>query len=107
MRRRALLAGLMAAAPLLPARRTMAGAQIPLPDDFAFVTGPLDPVRAAVRQRTLNVVVVVGPVLSRQVARDPAVVYPNQLVARLRAAWPQVNVTLGLLPIARAETVQF
>ncbi|MFL5253863.1 MAG: hypothetical protein ACJ8AI_13390 [Rhodopila sp.] len=107
MKRRVLLAGLVAAPPLLAGHGAAAGAQMPLPDDFAFNTGPLEAVQEAVRRGTLTVVAAVGPVLSREAARDPASIYPNQVVTRLRQAWPKVTVTLGLLPIANAETVQF
>ena len=108
MRRRVLLAGLLAAPPLWPVARAVAGGpQIPLPDDFAFTAGPLPAVQVAVGRQVLNVVAIVGRVLSREAARDPPGIYPNQLAARLRLAWPKVEVTMGLLPIAAAETVQF
>jgi len=106
MKRRALLAALMAS-PVVGPPPAAAGTQVPLPDDFSFSVGALDAVQAAVRQGSLNVVAIVGRTLSREAARDPASIYPNQVVARLRTAWPKAAITLGLLPIASAETAQF
>jgi hypothetical protein len=107
MKRRLVLAGLMV--PTLVGRASLAAANepVPVPDGFVFVPGPLDAVRTAVRKKSLVLMAIVGPHLSVEAARDPTMTYPTQLLARLRIAWPGVNIRLALLPIARTDAVSF
>lgn len=107
MKRRVFLASAMAPALLGRSRRAGANEAAPVPDGFGFVTGPLDAVKAAVRKKSLVLMAVVGPYLSAEAARDPTMTYPTLLLTRLRGAWPGVTIRLALLPIARAEAVEF
>jgi hypothetical protein len=107
MRRRLLLAGLMAPTLLGRSRLAVANQPVPVPDGFVFVPGPLEVVRAAVRKKSLALMAIVGPYLNAEAARDPTMTYPTQLLARLRIAWPGVTIRLALLPIARADAVEF
>jgi acyl-CoA thioesterase I len=105
MSRRLVLAGPLALALLVGVRPAAAGA--PVPEGFAFLATPLEAVRVGVQQKSMVILAIVGPVVSAEAIQNPALPYPNRLVARLREAWPNVTIQLELLPIARAEQQAF
>ncbi|HVZ10533.1 hypothetical protein [Rhodopila sp.] len=111
MRRRWFLTAMMTP-PLLAQPRRAAGADppgsaVPIPDDFTFIVEKLEAVRAAVDRRALTLMTIVGPMTASSAAKDPSLTYPAVLASRLKAAWPDVRVQSGLLPIARMEAALF